>query len=166
MAGIAHFAFGFSSKRIVPTIPLILLLIASEFLDILWFIFYLFGIEKSEAPWSHGFLMSIIWSIVAAILIIIIYRNIKSGIIIGTVVFSHWILDFITHPMGAVMGGQPLPPDLPLIFSNSPKVGLGLYNYSAVVAYIFEFTIFASGLLVYILHTIRIKKQKKLQGIV
>jgi len=164
MAGIAHLAFGFGSKRIAPKIPLILLLVASEFLDILWFIFYIFGIEKSEAPWSHGLLMSIIWSIVAALLIIMIYRNIKSGIIIGLVVFSHWILDFITHPMGAVMGGQPLPHDLPLLFSNSPKVGLGLYNYSAVVAYIFEFTIFALGILIYTFYILRRKKQKRLSA--
>jgi hypothetical protein len=154
MAGIAHLSFGFAGKWISSKIPLFILLIASELLDILWAIFWLIGIENiTGAPWSHGFLMSIIWSMLAAFVIIFIYRNAKSGITVGIVVFSHWILDFITHPMGAVMNGEPLSPDLYLVFYNSPKVGLGLYNQSKMLAYIFEFTLFGIGIISYIIYT-------------
>jgi hypothetical protein len=52
--------------------------------------------------------------------------RIKLGhLIIGALVLSHWVLDFISHPMGM---GKELPPDLPLLFGNSTRVGLGLYN--------------------------------------
>jgi hypothetical protein len=36
-------------------------------------------------------------------------------LVIGLIIFSHWVLDFITHPM---FGG---PPDLPLLFDGSPN---------------------------------------------
>lgn len=161
MAGIAHFSFGFGGKWITSTIPLFILLIASELLDLLWIIFSLIGIENmSGAPWSHGMFMSIIWSIIAAVIIILIYRNIKSGITVGIIVFSHWILDFITHPMGAITSGEPLSPDLYLLFYNSPKVGLGLYNHSKILAYTFDFSLFIVGVLCYILYLLYRKKTK------
>jgi hypothetical protein len=152
MAGIAHLSFGFAGKWISPKVPLFILFIASELLDILWMIFWVAGIEKtSGAPWSHGLLMAIIWSILSSLIIILIYKNGKSGIIVGLIVFSHWVLDFITHPMGAVTNGKPLPPDLYLLFYNSPRVGLGLYNHSKIIAYIFEFSFFILGLVSYVI---------------
>jgi hypothetical protein len=48
--------------------------------------------------------------------------------------------------------GQELPPDLPLLFEGSPKVGLGLYN-SVPLALIIEFGLFAAGIAVYLLTT-------------
>jgi hypothetical protein len=123
MAGIAHLGVGLAAKTIAPKAPLGILLLASEALDILWGIFALTGIETMQvSPWSHGLLMSVIWSIIASILAWRIYRDIRTTWVIGLVVFSHWVLDFITHPM---FGG---PPDLPLLFAASPKVGLGLYT--------------------------------------
>lgn len=65
------------------------------------------------------------------------------------VVFSHWVLDFISHPMGL---GKPLPPDLPLLFEGSPKVGLGLYN-SVAAAVPVELGLFAAGIVVYLVKT-------------
>ncbi len=41
---------------------------------------------------------------------------------VGLAVFSHWVLDLVTHPM---FGG---PPDLSLLFRGSPRVGFGLYS--------------------------------------
>jgi membrane-bound metal-dependent hydrolase YbcI (DUF457 family) len=83
---------------------------------------------------SHGLFMSVIWSVIAALLAAFIYRDRRSGVIIGLLVFSHWVVDLITHPMGAIFGGKPLPPDLPLFFNGSQKVGLGLYNHSLAIA--------------------------------
>ena len=58
--------------------------------------------------------------------------------------------------MGAVFGAKPrkpLPPDLLLFFSaNSPKVGLGLYNYSFLLSLIFDIGLTLIGIAAYVLH--------------
>jgi hypothetical protein len=51
-----------------------------------------------------------------------------------------------------------LPPDLPLLFDGSPKVGLGLYNYSLGVALAIELGLLILGVLIYI----RTVKKKRL----
>jgi hypothetical protein len=65
--------------------------------------------------------------------------------------FSHWITDFITHPMGAISGGKPLPPDLPLFFNGSHMVGLGLYNHSFTLAMVTDMAMLLIGITIYIL---------------
>jgi hypothetical protein len=81
--------------------------------------------------------MSVILSLLAALLAARIYRDHRAGVVVGLLVFSHWVLDFIFHPIPLSSFswrswqwsyGHPLPSDLPLLFGNSPKVGLGLYN--------------------------------------
>jgi len=74
MAGLGHLGFGFAAKPIAPKVHLVVLLIASELIDILWGIFYFTGIDRGNLetnsfPWSHSLLMSVIWSLLAAILV-------------------------------------------------------------------------------------------------
>ena len=160
MAGIAHLGFAFGAKPLAPKVPLIIFLIAAELLDLLWFLFNFLGIENlsGTSPWSHGLFMSVIWSILAGASVGLIFRSSRAGIFTGTIVFSHWILDLFTHPMGAVLAGHPLPPDLPLFFNGSPKVGLGLYNHSAIVAYLTELILTGAGLVIYITYKRKVKK--------
>lgn len=124
MAGIAHLGVGLAAKKVAPRAHLGVLLLASEALDLLWGVFALAGIDKmGSSPWSHGLLMSVVWSLMAAgIAWWMCHRSLRTSLVIGLVVFSHWVIDLITHPM---FGG---PPDLPLLFDGSPKVGLGLYS--------------------------------------
>ena len=141
MAGLGHLGFGFAAKPLAPKVHLSVLLLATELIDILWGIFYFTGIDRGQvgidsAPWSHGLFMSVIWSVLAALLVARIYHDFRSGIVVGLLVFSHWVVDFFTHPMGAIFGSAPLPPDLPIFFNDSPKVGLGLYNHSFTIAMI------------------------------
>lgn len=153
MAYIAHLVCGFGGKWIAPRINLFILIIASEIIDIIWLIFQNTGIENTKGmPWSHGLFMSLVWSILVIIIIFFIFKNFKSAISVGIIVFSHWIIDFITHPMGALVMGKPTDPDLFLFFFDSPLVGLGLYNHSATIAYIFEILILSIGILLYILY--------------
>lgn len=160
MAGIAHLSFGFAGKWLSDKVPLFVLLIFSELIEILWFIFWLTGVEGAAgAPWSHGLLMSVIWSLAAALVMIPVFKDVKAGLAIGIVTFGHWILDFITHPMGAIMKGEPAAPDLFLAFYNSPRVGLGLYNYSLIVAIIFELAFLGIGILSYLIYTKRKKSR-------
>ncbi|HZW04911.1 MAG TPA: hypothetical protein VFF68_13340, partial [Anaerolineaceae bacterium] len=94
-------------------------------IDILWGIFFLLGLDSMEyAPWSHSLVMAAAWSAALGALAALVYRHRRTGLIIGLVVFSHWVLDFITHPMGI---GNTVR-DLPLAFAGSPRLGLGLYT--------------------------------------
>ena len=83
----------------------------------------------------------------------------RAGAVIGLVVLSHWLLDFVSHPIPFASFswrlwqwsfGHPLPPDLPLLFGGSKKVGLGLYNMiSALEATALELGMLLLGFEVY-----------------
>jgi len=104
--------------------------------------------------------MSVVWSVLAALLSGQIYHDKRSGFIIGLLVFSHWMIDFITHPMGAILGGAPLPADLPLFINSSQKVGLGLYNHSFTVAVATDLGMLLLGVIIYVFYRTRLVKQK------
>lgn len=170
MSPIGHFAVGLAAKPAVPKVPLGVLFLATVILDVLAIAFAFAGIEgvKTGIPWSHGLLMSIIWSVVAALLAARIYREYRAGAVAGLLVLSHWALDFISHPIPFSSFswrswqwsfGNPLPPDLPLLFGGSPKVGLGLYNsISAVEATALELGMFILGAAVYATHLVTKRK--------
>jgi hypothetical protein len=151
-------------------VPLVILLLATWILDILAMAFGFAGIEgvKRGIPWSHGLFMSVIWSVFAALLAARLYREYRAGVIVGLLVFSHWALDFVSHPIPFSSFswrswqwsyGHPLPPDLPLLFGSSPKVGLGLYNsISAVEATALEFGMFILGSAVYATYVFKKRK--------
>lgn len=162
MGPIGHFSVGLAAKPAAPQVPLGLLLTAAWLLDLLAIVFGFAGIEKAGSPgmpWSHGLFMSVVWSVIAALLVGHIYRDRRAGMVAGLVVFSHWVLDFVSHPIPFSSFswrswqwtyGHPLPPDLPLLFGNSPKVGLGLYNHiSAFKATLLEIGMFTLGGAVY-----------------
>lgn len=160
MAGLGHLGFGFAAKPIAPNVHLVVLLIASELTDILWVIFYFTGIDRgsvgmNSSPWSHSLIMSVIWSVIAGLLTSRIYHDHRSGLVIGLLVFSHWVVDFITHPMGAIFGNKPLPPDLPIFFNGSPLVGLGLYNHTFTIAIAADLIMLFAGFIVYIIYKIQ-----------
>ena len=165
MAGLGHLGFGFAAKPLAPKVHLAVLLIATELIDILWGVFYFTGFDRgnvgmSSSPWSHGLFMAVIWSILAALVVARLYHDRRSGIVVGLLVFSHWVVDFITHPMGAIFGSAPLPPDLPLFFNGSPNVGLGLYNHSFTIAVAADLGMLIIGLGIYVRYKIKLAKQK------
>ncbi len=137
--GGGHFGVGLAAKRFAPRAHLAVLLVAADALDLLWAIFSRAGIERIEpggkqtsSPWSHGLFMSGVWSAIAGLLGWRLYRDRRTGAVIGLLVFSHWLLDFVSHPMGRPslrpFRVTPTKPDMPLLFEREPKVGLGLYN--------------------------------------
>jgi hypothetical protein len=65
--------------------------------------------------------MSIVWSGLFAITYFLFTKNKNASLLLGGLVFSHWILDFIVHR-----------PDLPLTPFYDIKVGLGLWNHPAL----------------------------------
>jgi hypothetical protein len=153
-----HLAIAFAAKHTAQKVPLWVLLVATEVLDLLSYGFHAIGIENfgishtdinqgvtmlspASIPWSHGLFMSMVWSLVAATIAFIIYRERRVSSIIGIMVFSHWVLDFIVHP-----------PELPLLFDGSPLVGLGLWTSGPglIISAILEFGLLAGGITIYV----------------
>ncbi len=117
MSPIGHLAVGLAAKPVAPKLPLGVLLLASWIIDVLYLVFAFAGIENMDFdPWSHGLFMAVIWSVSSALVVGFIFRNKRSSIVVGLVVFSHWLLDLISWST------------LPLFFGGSPQVGLGLYD--------------------------------------
>jgi hypothetical protein len=130
---VGHYGPAFVAGKLVPKVPLWVLFVAVQFLDVLWAPFVLLGVEKvrivphftaSNAldlyymPFTHGLLTAIGWSVLSgAFCSFFLPRSQRrAGMVVGVAVFSHWLLDFLVHV-----------PDLPL-YANSAKVGLGLWN--------------------------------------
>jgi hypothetical protein len=150
-----HIGVGLAAKPVAPKAPLGALLFSTAALDTLWGVFALTGIETldfsgtSSLHWSHGLFMAVIWSLAGLVIAFLLSRDRRTSLVIGLLVFSHWLLDFVSHPMGM---GKELPPDLPLLFEGSQRVGLGLYN-SLTAALITDFGLLAAGIAVYLVTT-------------
>ena len=139
---LGHFALGFAAKPAAPKVSLGILLVATQVIDILYAIFLLIGVgQLGGSPWDHGLVMSLVWSATAFGISFIIYRDNRSGILIGLLVLSHWVCDFISWDHV-----------LPLAFGASPRVGLGLYN-SVAVMLAGDFSLFGAGIAIYLLKT-------------
>jgi len=130
---VGHYGVSFAAKKIDPSVPLWMLFIAVQLLDVAWAPFVLAGIEKvcivpgitASNPldlyymlYTHSLVAALLWSAGA----FVIYRLWMRGdgnfaaLVVAVAVFSHWVLDFVVHR-----------PDLPL-YDNAAKVGLGLWN--------------------------------------
>jgi hypothetical protein len=152
-----HFGIAFAAKPAAPKAPLWVFLLASWILDLLCFGFEAIGLESFDVsettleqgvkviipgsvPYSHGLFMSFVWSIIFGLVAFLVYRDRKTSLILGLVVFSHWILDFVVHI-----------PDLPLFLEGSPLLGLGLWGSGPglIASSILEFALLAGGLAIY-----------------
>ncbi|HEV7766701.1 MAG TPA: metal-dependent hydrolase [Thermoanaerobaculia bacterium] len=157
---IGHHAVGFGAKRFAR-VPLGTLFAATMWLDLVWPLFLLAGIEHVridpgntaftpldfyDYPYTHSLLNVLGWSLAAAFAYRLIRRKPWSdAMVVGAAVLSHWVLDFITHR-----------PDLPL-WPGGPMVGLGLWN-SVVGTIVVEVALFALGLLMYLRATTAIDR--------
>lgn len=149
---IGHFSLGLASKKLTHVPSLALLFIAVQFLDLLWPLFVLLGVETftiepgitkvtplnfTHYPYSHSLLMSMIWGILLGMIYYLFTKNKKGAVLLGVLVLSHWVLDFLTHR-----------PDLPLTPFHETRVGLGLWNYP-IVESIIEIGLFIGGVWIY-----------------
>ncbi|HEV7706085.1 MAG TPA: hypothetical protein VGO46_17440 [Gemmatimonadaceae bacterium] len=130
---VGHYGVSFAAKRIDRSIPLWVLFLAVQLLDVVWAPLILLGVEKVRIvpgltatnpldlyymPYTHSLVAALVWSVVGALAYQLLAHpaSTRSSIIVGAAVFSHWVLDFIVHTR-----------DLPL-YDNHAKVGLGLWN--------------------------------------
>lgn len=150
---IGHFALGMASKRVAPRVSLGVLFIAAQFLDLLWPILLLAGVEEARIvpgvtaltpldfthyPISHSLIAAIGWGVLVGVLALPIVRSRKVALVLGALVLSHWVLDLLVHR-----------PDLPLSPLGGTKVGLGLWNMP-VAAVLIEIALFAYGVWIYV----------------
>jgi hypothetical protein len=160
MAALAHFGFGFAAKRIAPKVPVGFLLVACGILDFaaMGIQYLVTGAGMAPVIWTHSLLMAAAWALVTAGVAALISRNTRAALVMGGLVFMHWIMDLITWPMTAasVQAGS----GVPLLFSEVPNVGLGLYR-SIFGVILGEGVMFLAGVAVYVLTLIRIKKEKR-----
>ena len=101
--------------------------------------------------------MAMVWSVLAGLVAALISRNTRISIIIGLLVFSHWVVDFISHPMTAVFPGDT---GLPLLFEGSPTVGLGLWSTQLGVN-IGEYGTLIVGFVIYLLTLRKLRRGRK-----
>jgi membrane-bound metal-dependent hydrolase YbcI (DUF457 family) len=148
---IGHFGVAFAAKRVAPRTSLGILILGAQFLDFIWPIFLLLGIEHVriapgitrvspldfyDYPISHSLLMAAVWSVVVGGTYYRARRYGRGALVVGLAVLSHWVLDFIVHR-----------PDLP-VWPRGPRVGLGLWN-SWVATNCAETLIYGVGVWIY-----------------
>ena len=150
---IGHFAMGFGAKRFAPQVSLGILFLACQLADLIWPNLVLLGIETlsiepgitamtplnfSSYPYSHSLIALLVWAVVFASLYIVLSRTgAKAAIVIAALVFSHWVLDVLSHR-----------PDMPISLGDAPKIGIGLWNYP-MIAIPVELLLFGIGVWLY-----------------
>ena len=153
---IGHFGVAFAAKRIAPRTSLATLVAAATFVDIVWPIFLLLGIESvridprstaftpldfTHYPWTHSLLMGVVWAAAFGLIYRARTRYAQGAWTAAALVLSHWVLDWITHR-----------PDLPLAPGTAAHYGLGLWR-SVVWTVVVEGALFIAGLALYVAAT-------------
>lgn len=149
---IGHFGAGFTGKKFSKTASLGTYFMAAQWIDLIWPILLLLGIEKAEIkpgvtsvtpldftyyPFTHSLFGVIAWAVLFGMAYFLIKKNSRTAIILGLLVISHWFLDLLVHI-----------PDLPIFPGFNLKVGFGLWNSFALTV-IVEGLVFAVGAYLY-----------------
>jgi hypothetical protein len=150
---VGHYGVSFATKKADVSIPLWILFLAVQWLDVIWAPLVLLGVEKVRIvpgftatnpldlyymPYTHSLVAAILWSVAAAGA----YRAVRgahagASLFVGLAVLSHWFLDFIVHVT-----------DLPL-YDNTQKVGVGLWN-QPILAFTLEAVLLLGAIAVYL----------------
>ena len=153
---LGHFAVGLGTKKATPKVSLGTLFLAAQLVDLLWPLLLLVGLEHVridpgntavtpldfyDYPISHSLIGAIGWSVVMGLAYFLIKRERRIAVILGLVVFSHWILDLLTHR-----------PDLSLGLGGSVYFGMGLWN-SVAATLVLELGLYALGVWLYLSST-------------
>jgi hypothetical protein len=152
---VGHYAAAFVLRPLKASPSLPVLFAGVQLMDILFFSFVLGGTESFRItpgitamnpldlynmPFSHGLagvlVQSAIFGLIVAALMGHGYR-LAGGLIAAMAVFSHWVLDVITHQ-----------PDM-MLLREVDKIGAGLWNFPAA-AMLVELVVIVSALVLYL----------------
>ncbi|MGZ5038267.1 MAG: metal-dependent hydrolase [Usitatibacter sp.] len=149
---LGHFGLAFAAKKVAPEVSLGTAIFAAEFLDAVWPLLVLAGVERVviapgitrvtpldfvHYPWSHSLAMALAWAAAFGLAYWGLRRRLANALWLAALVVSHWFLDWIAHR-----------PDLPLYPGDPGRYGLGLWN-SMPLTMAAEFGLLAVGLAVY-----------------
>lgn len=149
---IGHYgaALAIRSKEESPSIGK--LFIAVQWVDVLFVVFVLMGIEKLRivpgftavnafdlyfVPYTHSVLANVIWAGLALLVARLARMSWRTGWWLVLAVFSHLLLDLPMHT-----------PDMPLAGDNTTKLGFGLWNNLPAALFV-ELAVFTVGLWLY-----------------
>jgi hypothetical protein len=135
-----HYTTAFVAKAASPATPLWTLLLAAQFVDVLWVLAILGGVEHARLdhslasnpldlyhmPFTHSLAGTLVW---AAVAWVAARRALRlpagAATLVAAVVTSHWFLDLVVHrPDLTIAGGQ-------------SRLGLALWN-QPLAAYALE----------------------------
>ena len=152
---LGHYGVAFGARTERNKIPLWVLFVAVQLLDLLWAPFVFLGLERvrivlgipatsplgpSYMQYTHSLVGALVWSALAAF-VYKLMRGVKASssasFIVALAVFSHWILDLIVHR-----------PDL-AIYDDRLKVGFGLLNYKGA-EFAMEIALLVIGIALYL----------------
>ena len=148
---LGHFGVAFAAKKVAPKVSLGTLVFAAQFADLIWPILLLAGVERvrivpgllpaspfdfASYPVSHSLVAQLGWGALIGLIYFALKRNGRNALLVGAVVPTHWILDWIAHR-----------PDMP-IYPGGPKYGLGMWN-SVGLTFVVEYALFAAGIALY-----------------
>jgi membrane-bound metal-dependent hydrolase YbcI (DUF457 family) len=130
-----HFGFAAIVKSRERQTPLWALMLACQWLDVVFVPLFLAGIERIVpvpgtsgtgygeaiiyADYTHSLLGAIALSLLFGLVAALLWGR-RTGVVLGSVVFSHWLLDLIVHRADMPM--------LPGGAGNLPRMGLGLWR--------------------------------------
>jgi hypothetical protein len=129
---VGHYSAALAAKAAEPRGPLWAYVGAAQLLDIGWASLVMGGIEKVRfnpdlpgsflvldyMPFTHSLPAAILWSVAGAALARWLLKlPWRAAVILGLVVFSHWIADFLVHR-----------PDLELVIAPG-RVGLAWWDF-------------------------------------
>jgi hypothetical protein len=154
---IGHYGVAFALKGARPSVSLGTLFVAVTLADILLWLFVLAGLEQVRIregftasvplemvsiPLSHGLLANVGLSLVVFAVFLLRDRaggaGAKTAGVVALAVLSHFMLDLMVHA-----------PDMPLLGSGGPRVGLGLYDHPAIT-HLLEVGLCVAGFVVYL----------------
>jgi hypothetical protein len=153
---LGHYAVAFAAKRAAPNVSLGTFAFAVEFLDELWPILLLAGVEHARLapgrmaashvefvsyPISHSLLTAAGWALAIGALHFAFRRERRAAIVVGLCVLSHWFLDVPMHVA-----------DLPLWPGSSILVGAGFWR-SLPLTLVVDLGLLAVGLTIYLRST-------------
>jgi hypothetical protein len=153
---LGHFALGLAAKKAEPQVSLGTYFLAAQLPDVIWPCLVLTGVERVSIvpgdtaltplrfdayPFSHSLVAVALWAALLGGLHWWLKRRPGAAVMVGLLVLSHWILDFISHR-----------PDMPLFPGRSPLLGLGLWN-SVPATLAVEGALFLGGARLYLAAT-------------
>jgi membrane-bound metal-dependent hydrolase YbcI (DUF457 family) len=148
---LGHYGAALAGARAAPQVSIGALIAASQLPDLIWPILLLAGVERVQVvqgensflnlvfvhyPWTHSLAMVVVWGVIAGLLYRLWRRDDRGAWVLGALVVSHWVLDWITHV-----------PDLPL-YPGGAVYGLSAWRVPPIT-FAIEVPLFVLGVWLY-----------------